>query len=48
VTWGTATTVAIPNSMGSVEEIDSIVTMRNPAGGTDRTNVIQVYRPTIR
>jgi prepilin-type N-terminal cleavage/methylation domain-containing protein len=48
LTWGTVTTVTLPNSMGSVEEIDSTLTIRNPAGGTDRTNVIQVYRPTIR
>jgi prepilin-type N-terminal cleavage/methylation domain-containing protein len=48
VTWGTANTVVLPNSMGSVEEIDSTVTIRNPMGGADRTNTIAVYRPTIR
>jgi prepilin-type N-terminal cleavage/methylation domain-containing protein len=48
LTWGTANTVVLPNSMGSVEEIDSTLTIQNPAGGTNRTNVIQVYRPTIR
>jgi prepilin-type N-terminal cleavage/methylation domain-containing protein len=48
MTWGTANTVVLPNSMGSVEEIDSTLTIQNPAGGTNRTNVIQVYRPTIR
>ena|SRR5436190_23781540 len=48
VTWGTTTTVVLPNSMGSVEARDNTITIRNPAGGTDRTNVITIYRPTIR
>ena len=48
VTWGTITTITLTNSMGTVEEIDSTLTIRNPVGGADRTNVVDVYRPTIR
>jgi prepilin-type N-terminal cleavage/methylation domain-containing protein len=48
VTWGAATNVTLPNSMGTVEEIDNTLTLRNPAGGTNRTNLVDAYRPTIR
>jgi hypothetical protein len=48
VTWGTMNTITLTNSMGTVEQIDSTLTIRNPVGGLDRTNVVQVYRPTIR
>jgi Tfp pilus assembly protein PilV len=48
VTWGTAANVTLANSMGTVEQIENTLTIRNVTGGANRTNVVQVYRPTIR
>lgn len=48
ILWGTPATQTLANSMGTLEQLDSTVTIRNPVGGTNRTNLIKVYRPTIR
>jgi hypothetical protein len=41
-------TITLTSSMGTVEQISNTLTLRNPVGGTNRTNVVQAYRPTIR
>src|SRR4051812_17176824 len=48
VTWSAVNPITLSNGMGTVEEIDNTITIRNPAGATDRANTLQVYRPTIR
>lgn len=48
VSFGTAGTTTLANSMGTLENVPCTLTLRNPTGGTNRTLTLQVYRPTIR
>lgn len=48
VSFGTAGTTTLANSMGTLESIPCTMTIRNPAGAANRTLTLQVYRPTIR
>ncbi len=48
VTFGTAGTTTLANSMGTLESIPCTVTIRSPVSTTNRTLTLQVYRPTIR
>jgi hypothetical protein len=48
VSWGTATSVTLSGGMGDLERIDNTLTIRNIVGGTNRTNVVTLYRPSIR
>jgi hypothetical protein len=48
VAFGTSSTTTLANNMGTLESVSCTVTIRNPVGGTNRANTVQVYRPTIR
>jgi Tfp pilus assembly protein PilV len=48
ISFGTAGITTLADSMGTLENVPCTVTIRNPVGGADRTNTVQVYRPTIR
>jgi hypothetical protein len=48
VTFGTATTTALANSMGSLENISCTVTIKDQQGVNNRTNTVQIYRPVLR
>lgn len=48
VTFGTATTATLANSMGSLENIPCTVTMKDPQGTNNRSVTAQVYRPVLR
>jgi hypothetical protein len=48
VTFGTATTTTLANSMGSLENISCSVTIKDQQGVNNRTNTVQVYRPVLR
>lgn len=48
VSFGTATTTTLSNSMGSLENISCSVVIEDPQGVNNRTNTVQVYRPVLR
>jgi len=48
VTFGTAGTTTLPNSMGTLENITISVTVEDPQGANNRTSTVTVYRPTSR
>lgn len=49
VTFGTATTTTLANSMGTLESVTCAMNVRNPIGATtNRTLTLQVHRPSIR
>jgi Tfp pilus assembly protein PilV len=48
VSFGTAATTTLANSMGTLESIPCTLTLRNPIGAANRALTLQVYRPTIR
>ncbi len=48
VTFGTATTATLANTMGSLENISCTVTIKDPQGNNNRTNTVQAYRPVLR
>jgi type II secretory pathway pseudopilin PulG len=48
VTFGTAGTTTLANSMGTLENISCTINIPRLGTGTNRANVVQVYRPTIR
>jgi type II secretory pathway pseudopilin PulG len=48
VTYGTAGTTALANSMGTVENIAVSVVSQDPQGSSNRTLTATVYRPTSR
>ena len=48
VTFGTAGTTALANSMGTLENITVSVVSQDPQGTNHRTSSVTVYRPTAR
>jgi len=48
LTFGTAGTTALANSMGTLENITISVVLEDPQGTNNRTSTVTVYRPTAR
>jgi hypothetical protein len=48
VSFGTATTSTLSNSMGTLETIPVSVTIEDPQGYNNRANTVQVYRSQLR
>ena len=48
ISFGTVSTYTAANNMGNLENISLTITIQNPVGGATRTNIVQLYRPTIR
>ena len=48
VSFGTAGTTTLPNSMGTLENITISVNVEDPQGANNRTATATVYRPTSR
>ena len=48
VTFGTAGTTTLANSMGTLENITISVNVEDPQGTNNRTTTVTVYRPTSR
>jgi phage-related baseplate assembly protein len=48
VTFGTATTTTLSNSMGTLETVPLSVTVEDPQNVHNNTNTVQVYRPQLR
>ena len=48
VTFGTAGTTTLANSMGTLENITCSVVIRGPTATSNRTLTLQAYRPTFR
>jgi hypothetical protein len=48
VTFGTAGTTTLANSMGTLENITISVNVEDPQGTNNRTQSVTVYRPTSR
>ena len=48
VSFGTAGTTTLANSMGTLENITCDVTIPNLGGGANRTSTVQTNRPSIR
>ncbi len=47
VTFGTAGTVVLTNSMGTLETIPCTLTILNPTGGTNQAQTVTVCRPSF-
>jgi len=48
VSFGTATTATLSNSMGTLENIPCTVTLKDPQGVNNRSVTAQLYRPVLR
>lgn len=48
VTFGTAGTTTLANSMGTLQNITISVSVEDPQGTNNRTQTVTVYRPTSR